>query len=231
MCENPEVCSAKLHEISFCALRSVYSFSNAELLPIYRMFDKSGGIFMNESKTMDRRTKYSLDAIKNALFTLLEDKELSAITVTDICRTADVNRGTFYRYFKDVPDLFSHIEDEFLANFQRVLTSWDMSSYYRSILLEIQENSALIRFILITNSTSHILEKLLLLQKDFLLDILHSRCPHLSREDTEYIFEFILGGFIYFIGKWFAENMKTPLDDVERNISMITESILKAYGG
>ena len=96
---------------------------------------------MNGTKPLDRRTKYSMEAIRNALFALLEEKELSAVTVTDVCRLADVNRGTFYRYFKDVPDLFSHIEDEFIASFQEVLLSVDdMTSYYRSILLTIKEN-------------------------------------------------------------------------------------------
>lgn len=185
----------------------------------------------NEFKPMDRRTKYSMDAIKKALFALLEEKELSAVTVTDICRLADLNRGTFYRYFKDVPDLFSHIEDEFIDNFQEVLSSSDMSSYYRSILMTIQENSSLIRFMLARNSTSHIIEKLMLLQKDFLLDMLNSRCPHLPRKEAEYIFEYILGGFIYYIGKWFEEGMALSLDTMEKNLSLMTESILKAYCG
>lgn len=187
---------------------------------------------MKDSKTMDRRTRYSIDAMKKALFSLLEGKELSTVTVTDICRLADINRGTFYRYFKDVPDLFSHIEDEFISSFQEVLLSAeDMSSYYRSILLAIQENSSLIRFILNSNSTSHIIEKLMLLHKNFLLDMLNSRCSNLPRKEAEYIFEYILGGFIYYIGKWFSENMILSLDTMERNLSLMTESILNVYSG
>ena len=189
-----------------------------------------GEFFMNGTKSLDRRTKYSMEAIRNALFALLEEKELSAVTVTDVCRLADVNRGTFYRYFKDVPDLFSHIEDEFIASFQEVLLSVnDMTSYYRSNLLTIKENSSLIRFLLNSNSTSHIIEKLMLHHKNFLLDILNSRCPHVPRQEVEYIFEYILGGFIYYIGKWFSENMVLPLDTMERNLSLMTESILNVY--
>ena len=186
---------------------------------------------MTETKTLDRRSQYSVDAIQNALFTLLEEKDLSAVTVTDICRLADVNRGTFYRYFKDVPDLFSHIEDHFLEIFRDILSSTDMSSYYRSILISIRENSALIRFILASNSTSHIIEKLLLRQKDSLLDMLNCRCPHLNRKDAEYIFEYILGGFIYLIRKWFEEDMVIPLDTLEKNLSQMTEAILKSFSG
>lgn len=182
-----------------------------------------------EKKKTDRRTKYSIDAIKKALFTLVEEKELSEITVTDLCRLADVNRGTFYRYFKDVPDLFEHIEDEFLEKFQYVLSSGDMDSYYMSILLCIRENSALIRFMLTNSGTSHIIEKLMLLQKDVLLDELNAQCPHLNRKEVEYIFEYILGGFIYFIGKWFSEGMQLPLETLEKNLSRMTRAILATY--
>ena len=53
------------------------------------LLEMRGEFFMTETKTLDRRSQYSVDAIQNALFTLLEEKDLSAVTVTDICRLAD----------------------------------------------------------------------------------------------------------------------------------------------
>ncbi len=38
---------------------------------------------------LDRRSKYSIQAIRTALFRLLKEKELPSITVTEICRLAD----------------------------------------------------------------------------------------------------------------------------------------------
>lgn len=75
---------------------------------------------MNNSHA-DRRTRYTLRTIRLALFELLEEKDLSAITVTDICKTADINRGTFYKYYRDVSDLFYQIEKEFSENLHMVL--------------------------------------------------------------------------------------------------------------
>ena len=48
------------------------------------LLEMRGEFFMTETKTLDRRSQYSVDAIQNALFTLLEEKDLSAVTVTDI---------------------------------------------------------------------------------------------------------------------------------------------------
>ena len=49
---------------------------------------------------LDRRTRYSIKAIRYAMFELLETKSLDSISVTNICAIADINRGTFYKYYR-----------------------------------------------------------------------------------------------------------------------------------
>ena len=46
-----------------------------------------------------------MDNINNAFASLLQDKRLSEITVSDICKVADINRSTFYEKYDDVSDL------------------------------------------------------------------------------------------------------------------------------
>lgn len=41
----------------------------------------------------DRRTRYTRQVIKEAFLKLLEEKEYPKITVTEICRLAEINRG------------------------------------------------------------------------------------------------------------------------------------------
>ena len=67
-----------------------------------------------KKKHIDRRSRYSKKVIKEALLELLNKKKLDEITVVDVCRKADVNRGTFYKYYRDVPNLYSEMEDEFI---------------------------------------------------------------------------------------------------------------------
>lgn len=62
----------------------------------------------------NRRTKYTIDAIQRALIELLNDAPIEKITVTQICELADVNRGTFYRYFLDPYDCLEKIETQFI---------------------------------------------------------------------------------------------------------------------
>lgn len=44
----------------------------------------------------DRRTRYTRQTIKETLLKLLEKRAYPKITVTEICRLAEINRGTFY---------------------------------------------------------------------------------------------------------------------------------------
>ena len=57
----------------------------------------------------DRRTKYTKSVIRQALFDLLKEKPLNKITVTDICKMADINRSTFYSYYEDVYALLTQM--------------------------------------------------------------------------------------------------------------------------
>ncbi|GEO73707.1 hypothetical protein FD30_GL001444 [Levilactobacillus namurensis DSM 19117] len=47
---------------------------------------------------------------------LLAQKPLPKITVAAITRTAHLNRGTFYLYYRDVYDLYDHITHELLQH-------------------------------------------------------------------------------------------------------------------
>ena len=57
----------------------------------------------------NRRILYTKKAIKESLLKLLETNEIHQITVTDICKMADINRGTFYTHYKDAYDLLQSI--------------------------------------------------------------------------------------------------------------------------
>lgn len=65
-------------------------------------------------KKENRRSAYSRKVIKESFIELLARKPLSKIGVKEICEKADVNRCTFYAYYKDIYDLHDKIMDEFL---------------------------------------------------------------------------------------------------------------------
>ena len=64
--------------------------------------------------TLDRRTRYTIGVIREAFFELLDEVGFAKITVADICRRADINRGTFYLHFEDKYALADALIDEAL---------------------------------------------------------------------------------------------------------------------
>ena len=62
----------------------------------------------------NRRVTMTKLLMKSALLELLEQKELSNISVTAVCGTADVHRSTFYKYYNTPADLLREIEKDYL---------------------------------------------------------------------------------------------------------------------
>ncbi|MBP5169635.1 MAG: TetR/AcrR family transcriptional regulator [Oscillospiraceae bacterium] len=62
----------------------------------------------------NRRVRMTKRLMKEAMLELLEQMELSEISVTALCEKADVHRSTFYKYYTDPADLFRDIEQDFV---------------------------------------------------------------------------------------------------------------------
>ena len=61
------------------------------------------------SEGSDRRARRTKKALMDALLELLREKPLTAITVTELAKRADVNRATFYTHYQDVYDMYDHL--------------------------------------------------------------------------------------------------------------------------
>lgn len=67
----------------------------------------------------DLRILKTKESLHNALLELLNEKALEAITISEICRKAKVNRGTFYLHYNQVEDLFEEYFKEITADLSR----------------------------------------------------------------------------------------------------------------
>ncbi len=68
-----------------------------------------------EAGKIDRRRRYTLSVIREAFFALLAEVGFAKMTVADICRRADINRGTFYLHYQHKFALLDVLIDEALA--------------------------------------------------------------------------------------------------------------------
>ncbi|MFY0517917.1 TetR/AcrR family transcriptional regulator [Lysinibacillus sp. UGB7] len=64
----------------------------------------------------DLRVVKTKQALHNALLTLLGEKPLENISIAEICREAQVNRGTFYLHYDQKEKLFEEYFQEIMAD-------------------------------------------------------------------------------------------------------------------
>lgn len=63
----------------------------------------------------NRRVRMTKQLIKDAFCNLLENREITKITVKQICENADVNRSTFYAHYSDQYELFNEIQRDIIS--------------------------------------------------------------------------------------------------------------------
>ncbi|OTN74962.1 hypothetical protein A5886_000006 [Enterococcus sp. 8G7_MSG3316] len=109
----------------------------------------------------NRRTIYSKNVIRQAFQELLLEKEFEKITIKEIAERADINRGTFYKYYKDTAALLEEIETELVreisGNLQQESLSLDL--WLSKLLTILYENPSTTHLILLNNS--HLLNLLM----------------------------------------------------------------------
>lgn len=83
---------------------------------LYRTFEimyKDGksmekNIKKNDRK-IDRRTLYTRNVIKNALLEALGEKSFDQITITEICKRAEITRATYYLHYSSLTDVLDEL--------------------------------------------------------------------------------------------------------------------------
>ncbi|MGN1272886.1 MAG: TetR/AcrR family transcriptional regulator [Lactobacillus sp.] len=80
---------------------------------------------MKHRKT-DRRILYTLSVIKDAFLKLIKQKSYNQITITELCRLADITRSTFYIHYNSITDVLNDVLDDALQLTSNVNT-WEMT--------------------------------------------------------------------------------------------------------
>lgn len=61
----------------------------------------------------DRRNAYTEKVIRDTVFELLKKKPIEKISVTEVCKLADINRSTFYLHYMDCMHVLEKEQEKF----------------------------------------------------------------------------------------------------------------------
>ncbi|WP_143463425.1 TetR/AcrR family transcriptional regulator [Levilactobacillus enshiensis] len=100
----------------------------------------------------NRRAQYTQQVIQETVLSLLESKPINAISVTEVCEQADVNRTTFYRYYNDIYDCVESIEKAFVTSLNPLM-SGTPSQALEHLLLAFYQDKKLSNLVFVEGKT------------------------------------------------------------------------------
>ena len=78
-----------------------------------------GNVAKNDRERKAPKSEQTRRHIVRCYLTLMRKKKWDKITVIEICRYAEITRGTFYQYFSDIYDLLEQLETAMLEELSR----------------------------------------------------------------------------------------------------------------
>jgi len=159
-----------------------------------------------------RKTRYTERILNEALLELLRKEPSCKITVTELCRQADINRNTFYLHYRDVYDLLEHTEQDI---YDIILKSLDCDEAFVSceedlsrLLRAAYENRDMVRILLSGNLRPDSVERAFSSLNGRLLEMWKSWFPELSEQQLQYAMAYASGGTSFAIKRWFDTGTK-----------------------
>ncbi len=108
---------------------------------------------------------------------LYEKKEINKISVTELVKRADINRGTFYSHYDDIYSVAEDYENELIEEFfdnAKLITSTSFEDFMDAIFAYFEKNDDVYKMMCVSNETFNFASKLLSLAEGKLLEICYT---------------------------------------------------------
>ena len=185
-------------------------------------------------KKLDGRIKYTRMVIRDSLFALLQEKPIGKITVTDICRGADINRATFYAHYSDPFALLQSIEQEMMEAITGRLGDAfsdecsDLFQTLTQVFGYIRDNAEACTVLLSDSSDNSFQAQVVsMLALRFISEWASKRT--ISRQDAEYLYTYAAIGSVGVIRKWLLDGMDKPDEDMANLIIKLSNKGYSAF--
>lgn len=183
---------------------------------------------MIQEQKIDRRIRKTKKVLLESLTKLMSKKKINNITIKELTDLADLNRSTFYLYYKDIFDMVEQIETEMLNDFNAAFQRFrrgqnnyeNLLDFFTYLFEFVQNNSEIAEILLGPEGDYHFIEK-------FKNAINQTNPPFddsVSKVKIHYLRPFIISGCIGVIQQWLEDGMDVSTKDMA---VIITEMIPK----
>ncbi len=182
------------------------------------------------SDIQDERYHVADEAIYDAFFLVLKEKDIDKITVSDVIKRAGIVRSTFYNHYENIPALVSAIEDKTIKDIFSLMETFHPKSdkeICKSYFLTICEYTTTNLFLanLLKNPGGEpFFEKLITMFHCYVARVTQDTTPpRHSKEAFSYMIACVIGSTIGVLHKWSTENFQAPADKVA---DLLTQSFM-----
>ena len=163
-----------------------------------------------------RRTKKLLT---HGLIQLMKEKQVQDITVRELADLVDVNRGTFYLYYRDIFDMLDSIEQDLFDQVNQLIAAHKgetVLTHTLPVLKElfhlVEDNKELCQVLLGQNGDMKFLKKL----SDVVQDAFRREWLMMKKDEVTFDYSYAFGalGFVGLLRTWLERDCVEKADDM-----------------
>lgn len=183
-------------------------------------------------KKVDTRIQFTKMKLREAVLELLKDKSIDKVTIKDICDRAGLNRGTFYLHYNSPAELLKDVENQFLEENAKLFHSFlkraenQEPNIVEALFASIKANGDIVCILLGPNGDPNFVIEILDGMRDGVLDQWQLEFPSYSREDLDFVFEYVLVGSTRLILNWLQDSRGIPASQFAKRIERLGHHVL-----
>lgn len=167
------------------------------------------------NEIQDERYYVADEAIYDAFFLILKEKDIDKITVSDIIKKAGIVRSTFYNHYDNIPALVTAIEDKTINDIFSIMESFHpkndrdvCKSYFMTVCEYIITNPFLANLLRSPRGDSFF-EKIMTMFHRYVSEITKNTTPSQhSKDELSYMIACTIGSTLGVLHKWTNDNFR-----------------------
>lgn len=168
--------------------------------------------------SIDKRVKHTKQFLKEALIELLKEKPLSKISITELCKKADINRNTFYCHYNYPEEILIEMQEEIFHQFQKLFNENKNESSLILNICRILKESPRLYYITFNSSDGRFLEQLISLSHDKNIYDWKKITEFKDSRTAEMFYRFMLSGATSIIRTWCDNGFKETPEEISQFI-------------
>lgn len=184
----------------------------------------------------DKRVIRTKKAIKAALFRIMEEKDISSISISELTQEANVNRRTFYTHYRNITDILDEIEGDLVESLGRLVKEIDPGACRKSaydlfigldslITVEFDYYFHLVR----VDMRGMLMSRLKNVIKE-MTDMLLERLCKKHGDNAASISSFIVGGFFNMYLEWHNHSNNVSIEQAASLAAQMVEVCVENIG-